>query len=193
VTIESLPIQAYPAASRHSLRELALSRLDRLRGRFLTPSTSVYIGIDVACALGKRLPIRMVSAEPWLMPLTVPRELAALIPRGVGNKEVFTTIPFQDSARCVAQAIAHILNEIGWHVERIAVDAPAAPPDSGSRESEIEMGSCGLSSFRTPAASAWPGILQQCHDHRGRGGTSAALPHANKIWMLYGFRVSSNT
>jgi hypothetical protein len=153
------------------------------------PSTSVYIGIDVACALGKRLPVCIVVAGPRLVPLKVPSELATLIPRGVGNKEIFMATPFHDSALGVAKSIAYILNEMGWKVERIAVDAPAAPPDLGSRESEIEMGGCGLSSFRTPAVGAWPGILQKCSDHKASGGTTATLPHANKIWMLYGFRL----
>ena len=34
-------------------------------------SLSVYVGIDVACAIGKRLPICVVSAGPPLMPLKI--------------------------------------------------------------------------------------------------------------------------
>jgi hypothetical protein len=33
----------------------------------------VYVGIDVACALGKRLPICVVSAGHPLMPLAIPK------------------------------------------------------------------------------------------------------------------------
>ncbi len=51
-------------------------------------SPSVYIGIDVACAMGKRLPICAVSPGRPLLPLTIPKRLAALIPRGVGNAAV---------------------------------------------------------------------------------------------------------
>jgi hypothetical protein len=46
------------------------------------PSLSIYIGIDVACAVGKRLPICVVEAGQPLMPLDIPSRLAAAIPQG---------------------------------------------------------------------------------------------------------------
>ena len=90
------------------------------------PSSSVFIGIDVACAVGKRLPLCVVAADYPLMPLTIPKHLAGLIPRGVGNREIIAAAPFEESARGVASAIARIRDEMGWKVERIAVDAPDA-------------------------------------------------------------------
>jgi hypothetical protein len=89
----------------------------------------------------------------------------------------------------VVSAIRRIEIEMGWRIERIAVDAPAAPPTDRSRASEDELGRLGLSSFRTPASGAWAGIRQQCADHIGKGGMPANLPHANKIWMLFGFEL----
>ena len=100
------------------------------------PTSSVYVGIDVACAVGKRLPICVVSADYPLVPLKIPKHLAALIPRGVGNKEIIVAMPFREAARGVVSAINRIEIEMGWRVERIAVDAPAAPPTTGSRASE---------------------------------------------------------
>ena len=81
-------------------------------------------------------------------------------------------------------SINRIAEEMGWRIERIAVDAPAAPPATGSRASEIELGRCGLSSFRTPPTSAWADIIKKCVDHLRGGGTAATLPYANKIWTL---------
>jgi hypothetical protein len=153
------------------------------------PSSSVYLGIDVSCAVGKRLPICVLSAGHPLMPLVIPKHLAGLIPRGVGNKEITAATPFQESARGVLSAITHIVHEMGWKVERIAVDAPAAPPATSTRASETELVSLGLSSFRTPAAPAWAGIREKCTNHLRLGGTAATLPHANKIWMLFGFEL----
>jgi hypothetical protein len=72
------------------------------------PSSSVYVGIDVACAIGKRLPICVISSDRPLMPLTIPKHLAGLIPRGVGNKEIGAVAPFQDAARAVVSAINRI-------------------------------------------------------------------------------------
>jgi predicted nuclease with RNAse H fold len=123
------------------------------------------------------------------MPLTIPKHLAALIPRGVGNKEITAIAPFHEAARDVVTAINRIVIEMGWQVERIAVDAPAAPPATGPGASEDELGRRGLSSFKTPSASAWPSIRQQGTNHLGLGGDVASLPHANKIWMLFGFEL----
>jgi predicted nuclease with RNAse H fold len=162
---------------------------DGLWIRSSVSSFPVYVGIDVACAIGKRLPICVVSPGCPLMPLTIPKHLAGAIPRGVGNKEITAVAPFREAARGVVSTISQILDEMGWHVERTAVDAPAAPPAMGSRASENELGRLGLSSFRTPSASAWAGIRDTCAGHLGSGGSAATLPHANKIWMLFGFEL----
>jgi VCBS repeat-containing protein len=74
-------------------------------------------------------------------------------------------------------------------VKRIAVDAPAAAPPTGSRLSESELSSNGLSSFRTPAAPVWADIREISIKHLEAGGSTAALPYANKIWMLFGFEL----
>ncbi len=150
---------------------------------------SVFVGIDVACAINKRLPICVVSTGPKLMPLAIPGLLARHIPRGLGNKEIVAAEPFREATRGVVSAIVHIANQMAWNVERIAVDAPAAPPGSGSRASENELGRLGLSSFRTPAVPNWKTIREKCADHLSCGGSVATLPHANKIWMLFGFEL----
>jgi hypothetical protein len=109
--------------------------------------------------------------------------------RGVGNKEITAGTPFRASAHGVASALKSIASHMGWQVERVAVDAPAAPPETGSRLSENELGQRGLSSFRTPATVAWLGIREKCIEHLNGGGGAASLPHANKIWMLFGFEL----
>lgn len=151
--------------------------------------SSVYIGIDVACATGKRLPICVVSEGSPLMPLTIPKSLAALVPRRMGNKEISAPMPFKEAACNVVMSINRIADELGWRIKRIAVDAPAAPPVTGSRASETELGLSALSSFRTPPSHAWPEIIEKCVDHLAKNGTAATLPHANKIWMLFGFEL----
>jgi predicted nuclease with RNAse H fold len=149
----------------------------------------VYLGIDVSCALRKRLPICVLSAGRPMMPLAIPKHLAILIPRGVGNKEITAGTPFQEVAQGVLNAITHIVDEMGWKVERIAVDAPAAPPATGIRASETELARLGLSSFQAPTAPAWADISEKCTTHLRLGRTAATLPHANKIWMLFGFQL----
>jgi predicted nuclease with RNAse H fold len=152
-------------------------------------SVPVFVGIDVACAVNKRLPICIVSAGWQLTPMMIPKNLAAKIPRGVGNKEITAGTPFREAAHGVASALKSIASNMGWQVERVAVDAPAAAPETGSRLSENELGQRGLSSFRTPATAAWLGIREKCIEHLNVGGGAATLPHANKIWMLFGFEL----
>ena len=158
-------------------------------GKTSVPSSPVFIGIDVACAVGKRLPICIVSKGNPVMPLRVPNHLSAAIPRGVGNRAITSASPFREAAGGVVKAIRRVLDDMDWRVERIAIDAPAAPPFAAPRASESELGHLGLSSLRTPAASDWAGIREKCLCHLDSGGSAATFPHANKIWMLFGFEL----
>ena len=151
--------------------------------------TPVFVGIDVACAVNKRLPLCVVSLDDRLTPVGIPKVSAGTVPRGLGNREITAEVPFRKSAREAASAIQGIANEMGWRVERIAVDAPAAPPETGSRLSENDLGRLGLSSFRTPAKADWLGIRYKCINHLKGGGSLATLPYANMIWMLFGFEL----
>ena len=80
--------------------------------RYLVSTTPVYFGIDVACARGKRLPICVATGRHPLIPLMIPKHLAGLIPRGVGNKEITATAPFREAARGVVKAIHRIVIEM---------------------------------------------------------------------------------
>jgi hypothetical protein len=114
------------------------------------PLLSVYLGIDVSCAVGKALPLCVLSAGPPIMPLAIPKRLARLIPRGVGNKEITAALPFQEVAQGALNAIAHIGDEMGWRIERIGIDAPAAPPATGTRTSEAELARLGCRLSKHP-------------------------------------------
>ena len=160
--------------------------------QILVRTIPVYIGIDVACGGGKKLPICVVSAGHPLVPLAIPAHLAVLIPRGAGNKEIAAAQPFREAARGFVSTFKHIVDEMGWTVERMALDAPTAPPAKGNRSSENELARAGLSSFRTPDVSAWTDIRATCVDHLRSGGALSKLPYANKIWMLYGFELCAS-
>ena len=152
-------------------------------------SMPVFVGIDVACGVDKRLPLCVVSAGSQVTPLRIPKHLATMFPRGLGNKQITAETPFRDAAQGVTSALERIAAEMAWRIERIAIDASAAPPAAGSRLSENELGREGLSSFRTPTVPAWVGIKAKCIDHLNAGGGASTLPHANKIWMLFGFEL----
>ena len=171
------------------VRDTLAKNSDSSWGIWSMSSVPAFVGIDVACAVKKRLPICVVSAGRELTPMMIPKNLAATIPRGVGNKEIAAGTPFLESAHGVASALKSIASHMGWQVVRVAVDAPAAPPETGSRLSENERGQRGLSSFRTPTTAAWLGIREKCIEHLNGGGGAATLPHATKIWMLFGFEL----
>ena len=147
---------------------------------------SVFIGIDVACGAGKRLPLCAAAAGPRLRPLALPAAVAALIPVGLGNRAIADPAPFEAPARAIAQALAGA-REHGWSITRIAIDAPAIAPTTPGRISEEALQAAGISCFRTPAAAAWPPIIARCQAHLAQGGGPARLPFANMIWMLFGF------
>ena len=151
----------------------------------------VYVGIDLACAKNKRLPICLVSEEERLVPLQIPTNVRDLLPRGLGNREIASENPFHVSAERVACALKQLEHEKGWRIERIAIDAPAAPPTSGSRLCELELFKKGLSVFKTPIESDWTTIRNQCVEHLNMRRSESTLPFANKIWMAYGFKLFS--
>ncbi|HJS87501.1 MAG TPA: DUF429 domain-containing protein [Acetobacteraceae bacterium] len=158
-------------------------------GRVSPARRPVYVGIDVACATSKRLPVCFVAAGPPLLPLTVPRHLSDRIPCGLGNQEIAADAPFRQAAHAVAKAIHGIADDRGWRIIRAAIDAPAAPSIAGTRACEAAIRQGGMSVFQTPTAAAWETIRARCRAHLADGGSAAALPNANRIWMLFGFEL----
>lgn len=151
---------------------------------------SVFIGIDVACAKQKRLPICFArSTNGQLEPVELPKEMIGLIPRGLGNRAVLDANPFVEAATATASAVENICAQMGWSATRVAIDAPAAPSRSGTRQCEKALNAAGLSVFTTPTEEEWPVVLATCRTHLKDGHPLARLPHANKVWMLYGFEL----
>lgn len=154
-------------------------------------STPVFVGIDVACGKGKSLPICFVDGAHPLRLLALPDTIAKAIPRGPGNGEVLAAAPFRDHANRLRDVLAQIEEAMGWTIKAIAIDAPAAPPQTGGRRCEAELAKEGLSSFKTPALDHWPQIREECRLHLEAGGALSRLPNANRVWMLYGFELFS--
>lgn len=152
-------------------------------------SEAVFIGIDVACAKKKRLPVCFASLSGNLLePLELPGSLVRLIPNGSGNQTIREEAPFRPQAEKATAAIKAICEAMGWTVGRIAIDAPAMP-GLGLRTCEAALFAAGLSAFKTPHKDEWPKIQAICRTHLQSGGDLARLPYANKIWMLYGFEL----
>ena len=152
--------------------------------------TSIFIGIDVACAQRKRLPICVASFHgDRLEPLELPPEIARALPLGPGNIEVLQDGPFRSAAAMLARTLDRGAKEYNWEITRVALDAPAAPPATGERAAEKALRQRGLSSFQTPDKERWRQIFRICREHLRRRAALSRMPHANKIWMLYGFEI----
>ena len=152
-------------------------------------ATSIFVGIDVACRKRKRLPVCFAaSLGGRLEPIKAPSDIVAKLPLGLGNLEILQEHPFRSAAAAVAGAFASVRNH-AWKIVSIAIDAPAAPPCVDERTAEGDLRSLGLASFQTPRAEDWGNIVQNCQAHSRAGGKLSRMPHANKIWMLYGFEI----
>jgi len=151
---------------------------------------NVYVGIDVACAKRKPLPICFVTyAKGNLKILPPPTNFLERVPRGSGNIEVLNRFPFRAAAEQTARAFQWLGKQFGWKISRIAIDAPAAPPAEGKRISEISLRKAGLECIWTPDRSRWKERILHSQEYLLNNGAIARLPGANQIWMLYGFEL----
>lgn len=150
----------------------------------------VYVGIDVACARSKRLPVCIVGLlDGRVTPLTIPAVIFRKFPRGPGNGEILKPHPFRELATSLANALQELCFAMSCNIKRVAIDAPAAAPIAVPRSCELEMSRHGLSLFQTPTVEVWKTIRQICRQHLAQKLPVARLPYANKIWMLYGFEI----
>ncbi len=153
-------------------------------------AVNVYVGIDVACAKNKSLPICFVTYEAGkLKTLQPPDSFLELIPRGLGNREIENEHPFCAAADQTASVFQSLGERFDWNIVRIAIDAPAAPPRTGKRKSELALNDAGLQCIPTPDNKAWASRIQSSRDHLNNNGPVNRLPGANQIWMLYGFEL----
>jgi hypothetical protein len=68
-----------------ALADTLAEESDDLAAQTIVSASTIYVGIDVACAVGKRLPICVVSSGHSPVPLNVPDHLAAAIPEVLGT------------------------------------------------------------------------------------------------------------
>jgi len=157
----------------------------------MTEKTPIFIGIDVACAKGKRLPICCVTKKGRrIEPIDLPDDVKGAIPRGPGNIEIQQPQPFRSLAAEVAGALYKLAADGTYSIERIAIDAPAKGPTHSERHSERQLFDRRQSCFKTPIQKRWDEeIVPRCHKHLDEGGSLARIPFANMIWMRYGFEL----
>ena len=148
-----------------------------------------YAGIDVAFAKGKQLPIVVCQVAGGLVEPLPLRRVAATPPRGRGNALALHADVREDFAEETVAYLRAIEKEFAVHIERVAIDAPSDPKQSGHsrRACEREMDRLKISCITTPDAEQFGAICTRADAHLRRGGAQSRIPAANQIWMLVGF------
>jgi len=149
----------------------------------------VFVGIDLAIAKKKILPISVCVYESEklspipLMNLSVPH------PRGFGNKLSLDQNVVDQYAMDTRAYLCEIEKTFGLSIECIAIDAPSdfKLESLTRREAEKEMDRQHISCFATPSRSEFAVIIEKARRHLIQGGAENRIPHANQLWMLAGF------
>ena len=151
--------------------------------------TECFVGIDVAFAKRKRLPVVICTWEQGrLVPVPL-RGLEIAPPRGRGNAAAVRPAEVAAFADKAHDYIVDVCKALRLRAARIAIDAPRSPcsDELPRRRAEIAMDRAGISCFATPGRSQWQRIRTRVEDHLASGRPVSRLPHANQLWVLPGF------
>ena len=153
--------------------------------------TPAFVGIDLAYAKNKILP---VSVCTWQEGRLIPEPLRLLPitpPRGHGNAAILNSQQVIEFADNVATYVVGVCATLDLKPQRIAIDAPSAPCMEGHmrREAEKAMDRAGIGCFATPSAIGFDNILDKVRSHLDSGGPEDRIPFANMLWMLVGFQL----
>ena len=150
-----------------------------------------FVGIDLAFAKKKYLPIVICTWEQGcLFPYPL-RNLGILPPRGKGNVATLNNELVKKFAKATRLYIKAVCVQLKLQPMCIGIDAPSAPrdPELRRRLAELALDRAGISCFATPSEKQFDAICDKVNKHLEEGGDESHLPHANQLWMLVGFAV----
>lgn len=152
---------------------------------------AAFVGIDVAFAKEKYLPIVIAQwQQNQLTPFPL-RDLPMRPPRGLGNRATLDGAAIRSFARETVSYVKDVCAFLDVTPVRIALDAPRKPKQQGTyrREAELALDAAGISCFTTPSETDFDTIRHKVEYHLTSGGQENRLPHANQLWMLVGFEL----
>ncbi|USI27876.1 DUF429 domain-containing protein [Alteromonas macleodii] len=152
----------------------------------------VFIGIDVACAKRKYLPLVICGNERERL---VPFPLAnhpIKPPRGLGNALTLHDKVNQAFANDVANYIETVCDAFHLNPVRIGIDSPLKPRDNrlNRRLAEQALDKSGISCYTTPSTDDFQKIKAKGIAHLQANKPIQNLPHAHQIFMLLGFALN---
>jgi len=148
-----------------------------------------YIGIDLAIAKGKFLPVVVCTWDDGRFVPQPLRQLELVPPQGMGNA---ATLNHAVVGRFVGEARTYVTRtcqQLALVPTRIGIDAPSAPRRSelARRHAEVALDRAGISCFTTPSKTEFDAICDKVARHLADGGREDRIPHANQLWMRVGF------
>ena len=152
----------------------------------------VYIGIDVACAKEKYLPLVICSKEYGrLLPFPLAK-YQIRPPRGLGNALTLHDEVNQAFANDVANYVETVCDAFHLNPVRIGIDSPLRPRGNNlkRRLAEQALDKAGISCYTTPSAYDFEVIKARGIEHLHADKPIQNLPHAHQIFMLLGFALN---
>ncbi len=151
--------------------------------------TEVYVGIDVAFAKKKSLPVAVCKANGSVLEPLPLKTTYKKPPVGRGNRLALNETVRQTFADDVLVWLQGLEAKEGLKIERIAIDAPSDYKTEGTqrRSAEKAMDKKGIRCFTTPSKSEFDEKIKECMAHLDDGGKEDRMPNANQLWMLVGF------
>ena len=154
-----------------------------------SPQTA-YVGIDVAFAKKKRLPVSICIVQGGrLTPVPLRFGIKLRPPAGKGNKKALNADLVEQFCRDTLQYLHDVETACSVKIQRIAIDAPSdyRRENLPIRKADAAMNENGISCFKTPSESDFENIRKKVAKHLEKGGPESRIPHANQLWMLVGF------
>lgn len=150
----------------------------------------MFVGIDLAIAKRKRLPICVVvRSHGRLEPLPLLKTGVQELPRGSGNAAIIDEQVATEFAEQTLAYLKSVERAFDGRICGVAIDAPSSPAISGRRACELAMDALGISCFATPTQTGFETIKTKVRSHLAAGGPENRIPHANQLWMLAGFKL----
>jgi hypothetical protein len=112
-----------------------------------------------------------------------------LLPEMPGNERIVDAAVREALARGVAEYLRAVEEGWGVRIARIGIDAPRepCPEGKGLRACEGSLRERGIFFIQTPSQAVFDRIPEDVAAHKRDPSVRKGLPHANRIWMLFGF------
>ncbi|HEX2777165.1 MAG TPA: DUF429 domain-containing protein, partial [Candidatus Acidoferrales bacterium] len=149
-----------------------------------------FVGIDVAFAKGKPLPICVCTwKRDRLIPFPIRGAVLPDAPRGSGNRGSIDLVVVTTFVDKVAEYLHAIEKHFDLEIQRVAIDAPSAPRKEGivRRVAEEALDCKRISCFTTPSAAEFATKRREVAKYLENGGAENRMPSANQLWMMVGF------